>query len=866
MSSFYDYSFAPKSSTSVAMDEKTEKTVMIRRIFKIDPKMQKELGHEEKPEEKAEKKEESKAEDTAIFLGGFAMDLSPRHSKTSIEDCRAKDPRYCPYHGADYMTSQLNEEFKKAGIYATGGVERLGQGKFKVQYSVPESKKGAATDIIDGFLSSPGFEEVSESDSDEVDAISKEVKMDHGNDDFAMKEEHLDTLEKDMKKGMEIDPSDLYQLRKDHYELKKLSKAAHEAMERDGINIRTKEGKEWAKSNPDWSKYREAMEKFEKDYNELRGNADLAHIKTPEDCTELMGHLEKQITQVGDFVKATDEIEALKEKKGLKGKRGIAGTTDFNNAKGKIRFAIDGLKSARKQVEEANASGDMKKMRAAAHSLELVLNQVNEGKDDIAEALKQAESYKKVLEGYPDADAGESAAPKAEEKKPEPSSEKKEESKPAEREDVAAVKKYLESRKDLDNVHAHGYADGSVVVNSDDNFKGKDVEALAKEFGEALGMNAKKEVVAGYPSDPEPGVFIRLSPKKEEPKSEKKDDEPKSEEKKDADGKDIEVPEGTPHGVKMFFINNPDKTEFKDDEGGIWRREGGKVVAPKKEEAKKEDAPKSEEKTEEKDADGMTKSIYDEMLAKWNETFHTSVAHSGEMKDLMKSAREGKIDLTPAGGGKYSNDMQFLDDIKKAVGADHPYIKKINEYIDKMKGEAKKEEPKADESKKDDHLADAMKKAKEEVDASTKEMKERSDAKYGPEAAKAYIEKLESGKAGSSHSSKSEAGVDKDRFTKRFGEDMFKRIADIADEAKKAGKDLSAITGIEDYDSSDDKRFNSLQSLVKKLGGKIFISSDKEDDSGDRTFGFTISPDKAHELYGKLDARGGLPFSYGLSV
>lgn len=816
MSSFYDYSFAPKASTSVAMDEKTEKTVMIRRIFKIDPKMQKELGHEEKTEEKAEKKEESKAEDSAIFLGGFAMDLSPRHSKTSIEDCRAKDPRYCPYHGADYMTSQLNEEFKKAGIYATGGVERLGQGKFKVQYSVPESKKGAATDIIDGFLSSPGFEEVSESDSDEVDAISKEVKMDHGNDDFAMKEEHLDTLEKDMKKGMEIDPSDLYQLRKDHYELKKLSKAAHEAMERDGINIRTKEGKEWAKSNPDWSKYREAMEKFEKDYNELRGNADLAHIKTPEDCTELMGHLEKQITQVGDFVKATDEIEALKEKKGLKGKRGIAGTTDFNNAKGKIRFAIDGLKSARKQVEEANSSGDMKKMRAAAHSLELVLNQVNEGKDDIAEALKQAESYKKVLEGYPDADAGESAAPKAEEKKPEPSSEKKEESKPAEREDVAAVKKYLESRKDLDNVHAHGYADGSVVVNSDDNFKGKDVEALAKEFGEALGMNAKKEVVAGYPSDPEPGVFIRLSPKKEEPKSEKKDDEPKSDEKK--------------------------------------------------EEAKKEDAPKSEEKTEEKDADGMTESIYDEMLAKFNEAHHTSAAHSGEMKDLMKSAREGKIDLTPAGGGKYSNDMQFLEDIKKAVGADHPYIKKINEYIDKMKGEAKKEEPKDDESKKDDHLADAMKKAKEEVEASTKEMKERSDAKFGPEAAKEYIEKLESGKAGSSHSSKSEAGVDKDRFTKRFGEDMFKRIADIADEAKKAGKDLSAITGIEDYDSSDEKRFNSLQSLVKKLGGKIFISSDKEDDSGDRTFGFTISPDKAHELYGKLDARGGLPFSYGLSV
>lgn len=417
MSSFYDYSFSKNNADSVAMDEQKEKMVTIRRIFRIDPKVQKDLGHEAKPDEKKDKPRTT-AEDMAIYLGGFAMDLSPRHAKTSIEDCRAKDPRYCPYHGAGYMTNILNDEFKKAGIYAAGGVERLGQGKFKVQYSVPESKKSAANGIIDKFLATPGFIELNAEDKKDAelidsigdlgDDVGRGFRTDRGNDDFAMREEHLDTLEKDMNDGMEIDPSELYQLRKDHHELKKLGKAAYEAANEAGIDpgINSKASREWKDSNEKWQAYRAASQKFADDYNYIRGNADLSHVKTPEDCKELMGHLEKQITQVGDFVKAAEEVEALKEKKGVKGKKGIPGMKEFNDARGKIRFAIDGLKSARKQVEEANASGDVKRMRAAAHSLELVLNQVKDGKEAIAESLKQAESFKKYLEGLPDAGEG----------------------------------------------------------------------------------------------------------------------------------------------------------------------------------------------------------------------------------------------------------------------------------------------------------------------------------------------------------------------------------------------------------------------------------------------------------------------------
>lgn len=440
MSSFYSYSYGKRSSAPVAMDEQEEKMVTIRRIFRIDPKAQKVLGHEEKPEETKDKPRTT-AEDMAIYLGGFAMDLSPRHSKTPIEACRAKDPRYCPYHGADYMTKALDEEFRKAGIYAAGGVERLGQGKFKVQYSVPESKKAAANGIIDKFLASPGFVELDAEDKKDAelvdsigdlgDDVGRGFRTDRGNDDFAMREEHLDMLERDMNDGMAIDPSELYQLRKDHHELKKLGKAAWEAANAAGIDpkVNSKASREWKDSSETWQAYRAASQKFSDDYNYVRANADLSYVKTPEDCKELMGHLEKQITQAGDFVKASEEVETLKEKKGVKGKKGIPGMKEFNDARGKIRFAIDGLKTARKQAEDANASGDVKKMRAAAHSLELVLNQVKEGKDAIAESLKQAESFRKYLEGLPDVGEGsgkpsekvaEKAKPKSTEEEKEP--------------------------------------------------------------------------------------------------------------------------------------------------------------------------------------------------------------------------------------------------------------------------------------------------------------------------------------------------------------------------------------------------------------------------------------------------------------
>lgn len=405
---FYDYLHGQNhKATAVAQDaaaeSEKENLVTIRRVFKISPEKMKELGHEDKGEEEGEQKpngqEESQAQDAAVAEDA----LSKRHSSTPLEDCKAKDPRYCPYHGAAKMTQELDNLFKQAGIYAQGGVERMKQGKYKVQYSVPPSKKDAANKLISEYLQKPGFEEFDDTDGDDVDDIAKTVKMDKKDDQFAMREEHLERLEADMKKGAKVDPSALYQLRKDHHDLKALGEAAWKARTDAGLAEESSNSnafKDWAANNPEWKKYREAQAKFDKDYNYLRGNADLAHIEKTEDVIELMDHLNGQIDKIGTFMKAKAGIDALKKEMGItKMPPGLEATAKYNKAMGETGLLARELSDAHKHCVEANESGDIGQQKAAAHELEIVLRNLEENKDIINDAFKAAQEFEAYLKG-----------------------------------------------------------------------------------------------------------------------------------------------------------------------------------------------------------------------------------------------------------------------------------------------------------------------------------------------------------------------------------------------------------------------------------------------------------------------------------
>lgn len=581
---FYDYLHGQNhKATAVAQDaaaeSEKENLVTIRRVFKISSEKMKELGHEDKGEEEKEQKpngqEESQAQDAAVAEDA----LSKRHSATPLEDCKAKDPRYCPYHGAAKMTQELDNLFKQAGIYAQGGVERMKQGKYKVQYSVPPSKKDAANKLISEYLQKPGFEEVEDTDGDDVDDIAKSVKMDKKDDQFAMREEHLERLEADMKKGAKVNPSALYQLRKDHHDLKALGEAAWKARTDAGLAEESSNSnafKDWAANNPEWKKYREAQAKFDKDYNYLRGNADLAHIEKPEDVIELMDHLNGQIDKIGTFMKAKAGIDALKKEMGItKMPPGLEATAKYNKAMGETGLLARELSDAHKHCVEANESGDIGQQKAAAHELEIVLRNLEENKDIINEAFKAAQEFEAYLKGNT-AESLKAASKEAMAKK-------KAEKAAAEAAQNEAKGKLTEALGDIDD------AEPKLEKETDEDFcfslkegeNGKVVAMVNKKSGNVsfgYGENDGKNTF--FSSDPSAAFAQYDLDHKKGPHDSDKGEEKKSEaeQKKEDDGEEEDQPMSVAESYDLDFSDGGEVDEvaeiMSDDLGELTSMEG----------------------------------------------------------------------------------------------------------------------------------------------------------------------------------------------------------------------------------------------------------------------------------------------------
>lgn len=86
-----------------------------------------------------------------------AVEGDARHAETPIENCRAKDPMFCPYHGTQVMTQKLQTMLKEHGI--DGKVEVTGKGyHFTAKVTVPaQDEQSAVADIYNGFLQQKGF-------------------------------------------------------------------------------------------------------------------------------------------------------------------------------------------------------------------------------------------------------------------------------------------------------------------------------------------------------------------------------------------------------------------------------------------------------------------------------------------------------------------------------------------------------------------------------------------------------------------------------------------------------------------------------------------------------------------------------------
>lgn len=120
----------------VEMTDNGDGTVTYSMAFSLDPKVQAEMSKAmpkgEKREDQVDKVGEAEAQDEApkgVFAmaldeaigsvpsqtcDGIALDASPtsRHANTPLENCRAKDPMFCPYHGQVAIQKWIENEIQ----------------------------------------------------------------------------------------------------------------------------------------------------------------------------------------------------------------------------------------------------------------------------------------------------------------------------------------------------------------------------------------------------------------------------------------------------------------------------------------------------------------------------------------------------------------------------------------------------------------------------------------------------------------------------------------------------------------------------------------------------------------------------------
>lgn len=92
--------------------------------------------------------------------------------KTTFKNCKARNPLYCPYHGAAIIQKDLEGQLRNMGL--TGIVE-VDNGEengefFYISVSVPTADKDKAAQMLDAFMKTPGIKQSVDTDETNVDA------------------------------------------------------------------------------------------------------------------------------------------------------------------------------------------------------------------------------------------------------------------------------------------------------------------------------------------------------------------------------------------------------------------------------------------------------------------------------------------------------------------------------------------------------------------------------------------------------------------------------------------------------------------------------------------------------------------------
>lgn len=344
------------------------------------------------------------AQDEAIACDG-------RHTDTPIENCRAEDPMFCPYHGAQKMTSLLQEAIAnrvkqhnltpQQSQAIQSSVTKDGPSSFKMTVTYPVSTSSAVEKSIeDGvldFLNSKGIQ-VNDKPSaslrpgglptitstlntqslkDRLPQGSTQADYDvaKAKQDIGIFNEWMDDLIEDFgDPNSDIEPTDLENLMNMQMGLEDL------------VNQAASGNQQAA------SQFKSDKKGFEDFYHDVRGIADLPQVQTVQDAEKMRDDLAGNRHKAGDWWNAKEEITDIRKQLGLLSSSGRAlpmktiqtkypslfaswdkYKTKYENlfvgslakilGNGKTDFGANG------KFEDGQKNGDLRKMKGALHTL-----------------------------------------------------------------------------------------------------------------------------------------------------------------------------------------------------------------------------------------------------------------------------------------------------------------------------------------------------------------------------------------------------------------------------------------------------------------------------------------------------------------
>lgn len=371
-----------------------------------------------------------KAEDEAVVLDG-------RHSNTPIENCRAEDPMFCPYHGAQKMASMIMAEIAnhmgvdpaKKGISVSvekNGPDFTARATFPASTSLYDEQtiensiwsfmrtKGIKNNLNrpDSNLSTTNQAERETTAQFSTESLRERMPQGYTDSDYDVAKakqdleimnEWMDDLIEDFgDPNSDIDPQDLEDLMNRQMELEDLSGQA-------------------ASGNPQAaSQFKAAKKDFEEKYHDVRGIADLPQVKTVQDAEKMRDDIAGERHKAGDWWNAKEEIADLRKQLGLTTASGRAlpmktiqskyptlfGNWDKFKTKyenlfmGSLAKILGNGRSdtgANGKFSDAQQNGDLRKMKGALHTLKYATEEYS---DLMPAYMKAMQDHKNDLLTY----------------------------------------------------------------------------------------------------------------------------------------------------------------------------------------------------------------------------------------------------------------------------------------------------------------------------------------------------------------------------------------------------------------------------------------------------------------------------------